>query len=368
MKKYFKQTQPHANFSRAMESGDHFKNEASPKSWINKRLRIVSFFILCFLSVSVVSGQSKEDFESWINNATKRENGQYYYRFRYKYVVTPKKLMRFFSKSPNLTLSNYNKKTETRWKANEKTEITYVSDFTFMYVKGDQTGLLSKNKKDGMAKAIEAGIEQGKINITYIAYVPRYESGLFDRHFEIRVQERGLKKWFSEHPQFIRKKTEQEGNAAKIYFIKTEEEAEYNKANEKQIAFQNAKTIEERIAVRKRYPDYQPGNVLPLNVMKNDKNLAKRFLSVFPEYSSSCKSEYLEYMKQNSNKISDITNFIYIFDDYQAIENRVYSTIVELGKRISHEWVKEVIPLLSEHVDITRIFRNCLNFIKNLFY
>jgi hypothetical protein len=361
MKKYFKQRQPHIDLRGAMESGDHSKNGASPKSWINKRLCMIISFILCFLSVSVVNGQSKEDFESWINNATKRENGQYYYRFKYKFVIDSKKLIRFFSESPNLVLSNYNTATDTYyppvWDASKVEKKTYVSDFTFMYVKGDQTGLLSKNKKDGMAKAIEAGIEQGKINITYIAYVLRNKSVLDDRKFEIYRQEKKLKKWFSKHPQFIRKKTEHESNSAKIYFIKTEEEAEYNKANEKQIAFQNANTIEEKIAVRRRYPDYDPGITLAIDVMikDKDKELAKKFLLAFPEKSSSLKNNYLGYMKQNSNKILDITNFIYIFDDYQAIENRVYSTIVELGKRISHEWVKEVIPLLSEHVDITRI-------------
>jgi hypothetical protein len=36
MKKYFKQTQPHANFSRAMETGDHSKNGASPKSQMSR--------------------------------------------------------------------------------------------------------------------------------------------------------------------------------------------------------------------------------------------------------------------------------------------------------------------------------------------
>jgi hypothetical protein len=36
MKKYFKQRQPHTDLRGAMESGDHFKNWASPKSLTNK--------------------------------------------------------------------------------------------------------------------------------------------------------------------------------------------------------------------------------------------------------------------------------------------------------------------------------------------
>jgi hypothetical protein len=63
MKKYFKQTQPHANLRDAMESGDHSKNGASPKSLMSRGKLLVLFFtvVLCLLSCEKNDVQIKTD-------------------------------------------------------------------------------------------------------------------------------------------------------------------------------------------------------------------------------------------------------------------------------------------------------------------
>jgi hypothetical protein len=308
---------------------------------------------------------TKEDFEFWINDATKRDNGLYYYRFSHKFMISPKKLLRFFSESPNLVLSDYIVYTDTYyppvWNSNQIRPITYVSSFTFMYLTEQQISLLSKNKKDDIARAIEAGIGQGKINATYITYI-----------IGKNRQERKLNEWFSKHPQFVRVKTEQASNATKIYFINAGEEDIYKAENEKILAFEDARTVngnyysesmKKQIAVFKKYPDFTP---LCFDGQRfwavDDKKLVREFLSTFPECNDqTVKNEYIAMMKKWGIPVKEIVGFIEAFQDYQAAEDIVYLVIKDMGSKFDHNWVKQVIPHLVGHVDITRILNTAID-------
>jgi murein DD-endopeptidase MepM/ murein hydrolase activator NlpD len=59
MKKYLKQTQPHANLRGAVESGDHSKNGASPKSLTSRRNLLKIFFVVAVLGYCI--GCNKND-------------------------------------------------------------------------------------------------------------------------------------------------------------------------------------------------------------------------------------------------------------------------------------------------------------------
>jgi hypothetical protein len=78
MKKYFKQTQPHANLRGAMESGDHSKNGASPKSLMSrgKFLFMISFVLLAMGSCKKGNDNEPPSDEDLLVDATFYE-GEY---------------------------------------------------------------------------------------------------------------------------------------------------------------------------------------------------------------------------------------------------------------------------------------------------
>jgi hypothetical protein len=68
MKKHSKQTQPHANFSSAMETGNHSKNEASLKRRLNMKRNNtfhIPYFqcLFYFIVASMANGSEKKSLE-----------------------------------------------------------------------------------------------------------------------------------------------------------------------------------------------------------------------------------------------------------------------------------------------------------------
>jgi hypothetical protein len=72
MQQFSKQMQLHADYSkRVMETGNHFKNGASPKSQMSKGnnfIRFICIFILFFVAHSSTYAQKNEKLEAWLRN------------------------------------------------------------------------------------------------------------------------------------------------------------------------------------------------------------------------------------------------------------------------------------------------------------
>jgi hypothetical protein len=228
----------------------------------------------------------------------------------------------------------------------------------------------------GQQKDFKAALKNGKNNDgVYVAFPKQLTSEKYE-------------KWLLKNKAYKIMSTKKDkylifGNyvecVAEICFLPVEEVAKYEKEvarNKKLEAFHDAvnikglstiETMKKQLAVFRKYPDFTPqyfsvtinGETFPKGsdiraAWEENKDVTKEFLSVFPEYRND-KSIRSQFLNSNSSS-GTVAGFIELFQDYQMAEDHVYSTIKMLiGLNLNPRWPKEVIPMLTGHVDMTRI-------------
>ena len=350
--------------------------------------KITGIFILFFLSSHFVSGQNVTDFERWINNATySQEERCHIYTFQNINSCTIEKLKSFFSKRTDIVLIDYSthiyehvnnpvvKKssmvTVTVSKgSNTKPQIIKyenVLNFSFRKIEWKREG--NRNKKDIIEKSIEAGIEHG-INGIHTAFIPRP----FNNAYKQKVI-----KWFSNNPEYSIMKEDFLDKYFKITFALEKDKQQVLAYLEKIETFQNVSNIEQMIAARKQYPDYEiphhfseiagrlacgcylnPNADMLTSLTKSYDTEKKRptfedFFSTFPEYKDN--TEFKRYFLKSLEFNIDYSpterfkKFIELFDDEDFALDFVLNS--ESHKKIASLWcglkLNEIFEIFGEN-------------------